>query len=303
MFSSVKPSNRVLLIWSDLGSEPEQLQAAVEKIQASVGTSPAAPKVCVENVERLSMSSHQASSFDQVFSGCLGLATITHDLDLLAQIAKLVTPGGQVTLVQAVQGDQSPDKLKSTVVLSGLSASSAPTLLSSFPGLEATIAKLGPVQLYSCTATKPQHEVGASRLLSFAKPVAAAPAPPSAPAAGGGASVWTLEDMDDDTVELVDDQTLLAEEDLAKPDPASLRVCGTTGKKKACKDCSCGLREELSAGMEPTTKSVTSSCGSCYLGDAFRCGSCPYLGMPAFKPGQKITLSDRQLNPDLREVA
>ncbi len=34
-----------------------------------------------------------------------------------------------------------------------------------------------------------------------------------------------------------------------------------------------------------------------------RCGSCPYLGMPAFNPGDKITLSQRQLNPDLREAA
>ena len=49
-----------------------------------------------------------------------------------------------------------------------------------------------------------------------------------------------------------------------------MQVCGTTGKRKACKDCSCGLSEELAAGKEPTTKSFTSSCGSCYLGDAFR---------------------------------
>jgi len=297
MFSSVQPSAKVLLIWSDLGSAPEHLQAAVEKIQGVVG---AAPKVCVENVERLSMSGHQASSFTQVFSGCLGLATVKHDLDLLAKIAKLMAPGGQLTMVQAVQGDTSANSLTSTLVLSGLTSTSSPSLLTSFPGLEETVTKLGQVQLYSYTASKPQHEVGASRLLSFAKPVK--PVAAAAPVVAAAASVWTLEDMDDDTVELVDDQTLLAEEDLAKPDPASLRVCGTTGKRKACKDCSCGLSEELSAGKEPTTKSVTSSCGSCYLGDAFRCGSCPYLGMPAFKPGEKITLSDRQLNPDLREV-
>ena len=110
---------------------------------------------------------------------------------------------------------------------------------------------------------KPNHEVGASRLLSFAKPAAPVKTAPKA-------DVWTLEDIEDDTVELMDDSELLNEEDLVKPDPASLRVCGTTGKRKACKDCSCGLKEELEDGKEPTKKDFTSSCGSCFLGDAFR---------------------------------
>ena len=69
------------------------------------------------------------------------------------------------------------------------------------------------------------------------------------------------------------------------------------GGRTACDDCTCGRKEE-EAGLSGTTttpKPVTSSaCGKCGMGDAFRCASCPYLGKPAFKPGQEHLVLDLQ---------
>jgi Cytokine-induced anti-apoptosis inhibitor 1, Fe-S biogenesis len=60
--------------------------------------------------------------------------------------------------------------------------------------------------------------------------------------------------------------------------------------KKACKNCSCGRKEQEEAGDSTADQVPVSSCGSCYLGDEYRCDSCPYRGTPAFKPGEKVTI-------------
>ncbi|XP_060644516.1 anamorsin homolog [Drosophila nasuta] len=135
------------------------------------------------------------------------------------------------------------------------------------------------------TAEKPGYETGSSARLSFAKK-------------SSGVNVWKISGDDE---ELIDEEGLLDEEDKQKPDPAGLRVCSTTGKRKACKNCSCGLAEELESekSAKAATENVKSSCGNCYLGDAFRCSTCPYLGMPAFKPGEKVQLAGNLLKSDI----
>jgi anamorsin len=88
-------------------------------------------------------------------------------------------------------------------------------------------------------------------------------------------------------IDLIEEESLIQSSDYSKltsdcrPETNNPQE---TIKKKACKDCTCGLAEQEE--KEKTEKSFLtvlpmSSCGNCYLGDAFRCASCPYKGTPA----------------------
>ena len=161
----------------------------------------------------------------------------------------------------------------------------------------------------------------------------------------------TSDDGEDDDVQMLDDSELLLDT-IGAPTVQPVQ-CTVTGSKRrrACKDCTCGLKEieeaeearqksiqdsmlsrmaqsankeaeEIEARIQQreeaakkkdrkndgvkktvirftaddmteidfTIEGKTGGCNSCSLGDAFRCDSCPFLGLPAFKPGQVVTI-------------
>lgn len=271
----VRPSQKVLVLWS-APFNAEELQALVGEIKSAVGNE---GKVAVENFEMLISSSHTASTFDHVLAGVLPPFAFKCPLDILGEALRVLKPGGILT-VRTTDSNSTQSNLK----LAGFTSVSEPKDASLTDEQKRTVI----ASVSEITSSKPNFEVGSAMKLSFAKPVA-----PKAPV-----GTWNI-DLADDDVDLADPDDLLTEEDLIRPDPASLKVCGTTGQRKACKNCVCGLKEELDSEdkkkVEENQKNFKSSCGSCYLGDAFRCASCPYLGMPAFKPGEKVKLAESTL--------
>ncbi|NXB89529.1 CPIN1 protein, partial [Vidua chalybeata] len=301
----VAPGQRVAIIW-DSSSPVEALKDLVDKVQALVG---ADNHISVENVNQLPQSAHRESSFDVILSGMVPGSTAQHSVELLAEVARILKPGGRVLLKEPVVTESGNNgkiktaaKLFTTLTLSGLVEVKELQKEVLTPEEAQSVGEhLGyqgnDLLIIQIEGRKPNFEVGSSSQLklSFAKTSGPSGKPPVDPAV---AKLWTLSanDMNDEEMDLLDSDELLDSEDLKKPDPSSLRApsCKEMGKKKACKNCTCGLAEELE--QEKKSSQPKSACGNCYLGDAFRCASCPYRGMPAFKPGEKILLQENQLH-------
>ncbi|XP_011676401.1 anamorsin homolog isoform X2 [Strongylocentrotus purpuratus] len=305
MEDKVSTGQRVLVVWSQ-GQSPEQIKEVVERLSSKVSQS---GRVQVENDERITMSSHAASSFDVALVGAIKPSSQTNSFETLAEIARILKPKGQLLLREPVtesengNGIRTAAKLGSALKLSGfinVNQNAVEDAELASIAQSRNMTEVDGLRMVEVSCSKPDFEVGSTAALPLSFAPKAKPEP--AKKSNDVAKVWTLSafDMADDDVDIIDSDALLEEEDLMKPDPESLKAtCGpNSGKRKACKNCSCGFAEELEQGKPAKAKSVTSSCGSCYLGDAFRCSTCPYLGMPAFKSGEKIALSSRQLNAD-----
>lgn len=81
-----------------------------------------------------------------------------------------------------------------------------------------------------------------------------------------------------------DPRTRIQDDYLTEEDEKVERKERMSVKKRACSDCTCGLKEEKEAVEK-------SSCGNCYKGDAFRCSGCPSRGLPPYEPGDVVSFS------------
>ncbi|CAH2050663.1 unnamed protein product [Thlaspi arvense] len=112
----------------------------------------------------------------------------------------------------------------------------------------------------------------------------------------------------DDDVDLIDEDSLLTEEDLKKPQlppgktllvivnlevqgkPAKIAFVEGLRQRKNLFVWSTGKCSKLGAWHDDsiTIQASPAYFFNCGLGDAFRCSTCPYRGLPPFKLGEKV---------------
>ncbi|VDN02441.1 unnamed protein product [Thelazia callipaeda] len=109
---------------------------------------------------------------------------------------------------------------------------------------------------------------------------------------------WNINVAEDD---LINEDLLLQEEDYSKPVNTLKANCDPSNelnKRKPCKNCTCGLAEMVETD-KVSTQMIKSSCGNCGRGDAFRCSTCPYWGLPPFKYGEEGKIKLRTVDDNI----
>ncbi|KAI9272476.1 cytokine-induced anti-apoptosis inhibitor 1, Fe-S biogenesis-domain-containing protein [Sporodiniella umbellata] len=287
-------------------------------------------KIAFEVFDRVSEAPLDKSSFSSIYSNTFSPSVSSHTPAMLSRYLSTLSAGGRLVLEEVVlivelantvcPITRRSSDLESMLKLAGfvdvalqqpLEPVSDETLAAYFrlwgtTKYEQGVSRLsGKFGLAKIEAKKPAYEVGQKMTLNFRKK------------SSNKKAVWASLATDD----LEDEDTLLDDADLIKPNKESLARpddCELTdGRRKACKNCTCGrAEEELEeqnqvvsldlmdttedeiVSVDPTPKK-TGGCGSCALGDAFRCSTCPYLGMPAFNAGEKITLGGMFAQDDI----
>ncbi|XP_022771128.1 anamorsin homolog [Durio zibethinus] len=197
--------------------------------------------------------------------------------ELYAEIFRVLMPGGMLVVYGTLQsGTNEADMV--------MSAIERKLLLAGF--LEGKCFQLKSVaQSFGVKAKKPSWKIGSSFAIKKTKKN-------------------PLKIQIDDDSDLIDEDSLLTEEDLKKPQLPPAGDCEVGSTRKACKNCTCGRaeQEEKVQKLELTMDQLNnpqSACGNCGLGDAFRCSTCPYKGLPPFKLGEKVSLSGNFLTADI----
>lgn len=211
---------------------------------------------CVEHAALLS-SNLEKESFDEAKT-----AGFTPDEDTLAALFSLLKPKAKL-LVEGIPDRETGQAVSVDLKIQGF--------------LDIMAAKDPSSGERFIVCQKPSWETGASAPVKI---VSTAPV-----------NAFKLNTTDD---ELIDEDALI-DKNFQVPPPNAGCDETSAGKKRACANCTCGLAEKEAADAvllrdtgtieEKLTKA--SGCGGCAKGDAFRCASCPFLGKPAFEPGQE----------------
>uniref|UniRef100_A0A667ILY4 Cytokine induced apoptosis inhibitor 1 n=1 Tax=Lynx canadensis TaxID=61383 RepID=A0A667ILY4_LYNCA len=174
----------VAVIW-DKSSPAEALKDLVEKLRTLTGGE---GQVSVENISQLLQSAHKESSFDVILSGVIPGSTTLHSAEILAEMARILRPGGCLFLKEPVETallrePLSPEEVQSVQEHLGYQSDSLLSLC--------------------ITGKKPNFEVGSSSQLKLS--IAKKSSPPVKPAVDpAAAKLWTLSanDMEDESVHL-----------------------------------------------------------------------------------------------------